>query len=107
MPVYEYQCTSCQVRFERKQSFSDDPIRVCPTCGGQTRRVFFPAGIIFKGSGWYITDSRKATSSDGSAKEPAKEPAKESAKDGEAKPEVKSEPRGDAKRESSTAAAGA
>ena len=62
MPIYEYECRSCGTRFERRQSFQDEPIRVCPECGGETRRVFQPAGVIFKGSGWYITDSRKSQS---------------------------------------------
>ena len=62
MPIYEYECRECGQRFERMQSFHDEPIRVCPHCGGETRRVFHPVGVIFKGSGWYITDSRKSSS---------------------------------------------
>ena len=65
MPIYEYECNACRQRFEKLQSFSDEPIRVCPHCGGETRRVLQPVGVIFKGSGWYITDSRK-TSTGGS-----------------------------------------
>ncbi len=63
MPVYEYECEHCGVRFERIQSVKDEPIRVCPECSGTVHKVFHPAGIIFKGSGWYITDSRKSSSS--------------------------------------------
>lgn len=63
MPVYEYECENCGNRFERIQSVKDEPIRVCPECSGTVHKVFHPAGIIFKGSGWYITDSRKASSS--------------------------------------------
>lgn len=63
MPVYEYECEQCGVRFERIQSVKDQPIRVCPECSGTVHKVFHPAGIIFKGSGWYITDSRKSSSS--------------------------------------------
>ena len=59
MPTYEYQCKTCGHHFERVQRFSDDPIRECPDCGAEVRRVIHPAGVIFKGSGWYITDSRK------------------------------------------------
>ncbi len=62
MPVYEYQCRACGERFDLKQSFSDEPIKVCPKCGGETRRVLHPPGIVFKGSGWYITDSRPSPS---------------------------------------------
>lgn len=58
MPTYEYQCKTCGHHFERVQRFSDDPIRECPECGAEVRRVIHPAGVIFKGSGWYITDSR-------------------------------------------------
>ncbi len=59
MPTYEYQCKTCGHHFERVQRFADDPIKVCPECGAEVRRVIHPAGVIFKGSGWYITDSRK------------------------------------------------
>ncbi len=63
MPVYEYECEQCGTRFERLQSIKDEPVRQCPECSGNVHKVFHPAGIIFKGSGWYITDSRKSTSS--------------------------------------------
>ena len=62
MPTYEYECRDCGRRFDRVQSFNDEPIRVCPHCGGSTRRVIHASGVIFKGSGWYITDSRKTDS---------------------------------------------
>jgi putative FmdB family regulatory protein len=64
MPIYEYECTACAHRFERKQSMSDEPVRACPRCGGVPRRLFSPVGIIFKGSGFYITDNRKPDSSE-------------------------------------------
>ena len=62
MPIYEYECENCGTRFERFQSMQDEPVRQCPECSGAVHKVFHPAGIIFKGSGWYITDSRKASS---------------------------------------------
>ena len=62
MPLYEYECENCGRRFERLQSMNDEPVRQCPECAGAVHKVFHAAGIIFKGSGWYITDSRKATS---------------------------------------------
>ena len=62
MPVYEYQCLDCGIRFERRQSVKDDPIKVCPECDGQARKLIHPVGIIFKGSGFYVTDSRKSQS---------------------------------------------
>lgn len=58
MPIYEYECEN-QHRFEKWQSMKDDPLTECPTCGSAVHKIFHPAGIIFKGSGWYITDSRK------------------------------------------------
>jgi len=66
MPTYEYQCKTCRQHFERVQRFSDAPITECPHCGGEVRRVIHPAGVIFKGTGWYKTDSRKG--GDGEAK---------------------------------------
>jgi putative FmdB family regulatory protein len=62
MPTYVYACDSCGTQFERFQSFKEEPLRTCPACAGAVRRVFQPVGIVFKGSGWYITDSRKASS---------------------------------------------
>ncbi|MFQ5459372.1 MAG: FmdB family zinc ribbon protein [Anaerolineae bacterium] len=59
MPMYQYACDTCGLDFERAQSFHDDPLTECPECGGPVRRVIAPVGIIFKGSGWYITDSRR------------------------------------------------
>ena len=58
MPIYEYQCKECGVRFERTQRFSDEPVHVCPECSGDVQRLIQPAGIIFKGSGFYQTDYR-------------------------------------------------
>jgi putative FmdB family regulatory protein len=75
MPTYTYQCDSCGHGFEAVQRFADDPLTECPQCGASIRRVIQPVGVVFKGSGWYITDSRPKSSSDGgdSAKEaPAK-----------------------------------
>ncbi len=62
MPTYEYQCKTCGHHFEQFQRFSDDPLKECPKCGNEIRRVIYPTGVIFKGSGWYITDSRNAQS---------------------------------------------
>ena len=97
MPTYEYECLSCRTRFERMQRFSDPPVAECPECGGAVRRVLYPAGIVFKGSGWYITDSRKAASGDGGASgsEPAKGEKAETA--AESKPESKAESKMDSR----------
>jgi putative FmdB family regulatory protein len=61
MPVYAYECKECGVRFERRQSFNDDPITICPECEGEVRRLIQPAGIVFKGSGFYVTDNRSSS----------------------------------------------
>ena len=58
MPVYEYQCKECGSRFERVQSFHDNPVKICPECKGNVQRLIQPARIIFKGSGFYVNDSR-------------------------------------------------
>jgi putative FmdB family regulatory protein len=57
MPTYEYDCKECSYNFEIFQSMSDEPLKICPKCGKEIRRlIFFVAGVIFKGSGFYITD---------------------------------------------------
>ena len=61
MPTYDYVCDQCGHTFEMRQSFHDAPCTVCPVCGGPVRRVFSPSPIIFKGSGWYATDSKRAS----------------------------------------------
>ncbi len=59
MPIYTYRCESCGVQFERHQSFNDEPLKRCPECNKNSlRKVFTPAGIVFKGSGWYATDHK-------------------------------------------------
>lgn len=62
MPTYVYKCDSCEAQFEQFQSFKDEPLKTCPACEGAVRRVLQPVGIVFKGGGWYITDSRKSSS---------------------------------------------
>jgi len=68
MPIYEYICNDCGYDFERLQSFSDAPLESCPECTGRVRRVISPAGVIFKGSGWYVTDSRRQLTDKGNGK---------------------------------------
>jgi putative FmdB family regulatory protein len=73
MPTYEYACTECGNRIEAVQSIADAPLTTCTVCGGHLRKVFSPVGIVFKGSGFYRTDSRgKPAKADGDkAKKPA------------------------------------
>ena len=61
MPTYQYLCTACGHAFEQVQSFSDDALTVCPACEGKLRKVFNSVGVVFKGSGFYKTDSRSST----------------------------------------------
>lgn len=63
MPTYEYACTTCDHTFEQVQSFSDASLTTCPECGGSLRKLYGAVGVVFKGSGFYRTDSRKAESS--------------------------------------------
>ena len=63
MPTYQYACTECGHAFEQFQSFSDDALTVCPQCDGKLRKLFNAVGVVFKGSGFYRTDSRAASSS--------------------------------------------
>ncbi len=92
MPIYEYECENCGARFERIQSIKAEPVRQCPECSGVVHKVLHPAGIIFKGSGWYITDSKKSQS--GAVTGESKSESTETKKDKPAetaKPEAKSE----------------
>ncbi|MBN1661756.1 MAG: zinc ribbon domain-containing protein [Anaerolineae bacterium] len=73
MPIYHYRCDACGHEFQRKQRMSDDPERMCPECEGPVRRIIQPVGVIFRGSGFYITDNRQVSS-------PTLTPPKEGAK---------------------------
>ncbi len=78
MPIYDYRCDHCGHAFSAVQTFSDPAIGVCPSCGKTPRRLIVPPAIVFKGSGWYKTDSRTPPKEDGGT-----------AKKAEAKPEAK------------------
>jgi len=114
VPTYEYACAECGERLEAVQKFSDDPLTVCPACAGRLRKVFSPVGIVFKGSGFYRTDSRAsangakdkqpngASSDSSSASEKSagtdKKPADSgSGSSAEAKPQKKADSGGSAK----------
>ena len=79
MPTYQYTCTECGEPLETVQKFSDEPLTVCPACGGRLRKVFSPVGIVFKGSGFYRTDSRKSAAAAAPATKENKEKEKSSA----------------------------
>ena len=61
MPIYTYECQSCGSSLERRQSFNDEPLKTHDDCGGNLKRVIYPAGIVFKGSGFYNTDYKNGT----------------------------------------------
>ncbi len=67
MPTYQYTCTDCGDQLEAVQKFTDNPLTVCDACGGRLRKVFSPVGIVFKGSGFYRTDSRNGSSATAAA----------------------------------------
>jgi len=94
MPIYEYECRHCGHHFELKQGFHDKPQADCPECSKKAKRVFHPSPIIFKGSGFYVTDHRKV--SDSSASKTAPESGKGKPESGKTKPDsskAKSEPK--------------
>ena len=82
MPTYEYKCSDCGIQFDRFQSITEDPIQECPECSGQTKRLIGAgAGLIFKGSGFYITDYR----SEGYKESAKKDKESSSSGDGDSK----------------------
>jgi putative FmdB family regulatory protein len=96
VPTYQYACTECGEPLEVVQKFSDDALTECPACSGRLRKIFSPAAIVFRGSGFYRTDSRKSSSA--TTTSPPKEPAKKD----DAKTETKSEAKKESKSESSS-----
>lgn len=60
MPRYDYRCSACGHQYEKREGFSAPSVQQCPVCQGEARRLLTPPAIVFKGSGWYITDSRKS-----------------------------------------------
>ena len=61
MPIYQYVCSKCNTKFELRQSFNDESVAACPKCKSESRRLFVPVPIIFKGSGFYVTDSKSTS----------------------------------------------
>jgi putative FmdB family regulatory protein len=89
MPLYEYECESCQKRFERIQKYSDPPVDTCPSCGERVRKLLSSPAIQFKGSGWYITDY--ARKGGGDTAKTSGDKASKSESTSEGKPDGKSE----------------
>ena len=91
MPIYGYRCTQCEHELEVFQSMSDAPLKTCPVCGGSLRKLLYPVGVQFKGSGFYTTDYRnggsksesKSGEGSGDGDKPAKSGEKSAEKSGE------------------------
>ena len=87
MPIYTYRCENCGVQFERRQKFSDEPLKICPECENESlRKVYLPVGIVFKGSGFYATDNRSPS---GESRKKKKTESETKTTDKESKPEKK------------------
>jgi len=99
VPTYQYACTECGHGFEQFQSFSDDALTECPTCGGRLRKVFNSVGIVFKGSGFYRNDSRDAAAKAKDAKPKDGKTTKESVGAGKSETSGSSEKSGSGKSE--------
>jgi len=88
MPTYQYRGINCDHVFEVRQSFSDDPVAECEVCGEPVRRVIHASPVVFKGSGWYITDSRPTSDPVGGVQDTSKKADAESAPAAESKKET-------------------
>ncbi|MDR3070629.1 MAG: zinc ribbon domain-containing protein [Propionibacteriaceae bacterium] len=108
MPTYQYKCRECDADLEVVQSFSDEPLTICPQCRGELRKVYSAVGVVFKGSGFYATDSRSKDKT--AAATPAASTAAETATSTETKPDepVKADPKpsSDAAKPAAAAATG-
>ena len=95
MPIYEYRCTKCGHTFERMQKFSDPPVTKCPECKGKVEKLLSAPGLLFKGTGWYVTDysdsRKKAAAAEKSAAENGGAKAPDKAEKGSEKAEKKPE----------------
>jgi putative FmdB family regulatory protein len=78
VPTYSYACTDCANRFDAVQAFSDDALTTCPKCSGRLRKLFGKVGVVFKGSGFYRTDSRESAKSSGNGSAKSSESASSS-----------------------------
>lgn len=100
MPLYEYECDACGKRFERIQKFSDPPIEVCANCGkGPIRKLVSSPAIQFKGSGWYITDYAKKSSTDAGSSKSSGDSAEKQSSDSSSTPATPSSKPADSKKD--------
>jgi putative FmdB family regulatory protein len=102
VPTYQYACTACGHQLEAVQSFAEDPLTECPACAGRLRKLYSSVGIVFKGSGFYRTDSRGKT---GEAKESSKTETKSDSKTDSTATKSESKPAADSKPKPAAASA--
>ena len=106
MPTYAYKCTGCDHRYETRESFDSPARQACPVCGEIAKRVIFPPPIVFKGSGFYVTDSRKGSSATVTSEAGSSTSgSSDSGGNGETSGDSKSESKGDSTAESNSKAA--
>jgi putative FmdB family regulatory protein len=91
MPIYEYQCKKCHHRFEKIQKFSDPLVKKCPKCGAPVEQVLSAPAVQFKGSGWYVTDYAKSSSSPSSGSNGDSGGKKDEKKEGKTETSAKTE----------------
>jgi putative FmdB family regulatory protein len=103
MPIYMYRCRDCDHQFEQRQRMSDDPLKVCPVCEGGIRRVVNSVGVVFKGSGFYVTDNRGSNSANSKASSSTSS-EDSSSKEDSGKKEKAATPSGESKQSVSTTA---
>lgn len=106
MPTYGYRCESCQEEFDVWQRMTDEPGATCPSCGGKGKRQFFPAGLVFKGSGFYVTDNRGSVPSSSANGSGDKSSTSKTKTDSDSKPDSGSSSSGSKTGTSSGAASG-
>lgn len=93
MPLYDYKCTKCKYVFEVQQRITEDPLKHCPKCKGQIKRLISPAGIIFKGSGFHVTDYKSKQKAVSSGQKVEKKETKSKSKETKSSTKESSQPK--------------
>ncbi len=106
MPTYSYACTECDNRFDAVQAFTDDALTTCPECSGRLRKLFNSVGVVFKGSGFYRTDSRDSAKSSASPATGGSETKTETKAETKAETKTKTETKTDSSPSSSSGSGG-
>jgi putative FmdB family regulatory protein len=102
MPIYGYRCRSCGHEFEILQKMSDAPLKTCPKCSGQLAKIVYPAGIVYKGSGYYSTDYKDAGKAGSATSSNGGKSGSDSSSGADSKPAAESSPKSESKSESKT-----